>query len=149
MTREEKCQLAKTRGYSYNVETGQVVNKHGKQIKKNVQGYTTIQMKVADKIFYLYGHHFAWWSTYNECVFELDHINGIRNDNRIENLRSVTRQQNQWNRTTAKGYYWDKVKNKWRAELKLNRKKIYLGRYNTEQEAHKAYLEAKQIYHVI
>ncbi len=36
MTREEKCQLAKTRGYSYNAETGQVVNKHGKQIKKNL-----------------------------------------------------------------------------------------------------------------
>jgi hypothetical protein len=82
-------------------------------------------------------------------VFELDHINGIRNDNRIENLRSVTRQQNQWNRTTAKGYYWDKVKNKWRAELKLNRKKIYLGMFNTEEEARNAYLAAKQIYHVI
>ena len=149
MTREDKCQLAKTRGYSYNSETGLIVNKHGKPIKKNVKGYTTIQMKVADKIYYLYGHHFAWWSTYNECVYELDHINSIRNDNRIENLRSVTRQQNQWNRLTAKGYYWDKVKNKWTSRIRLNGKKIYLGLFNTEEEAHKAYLAAKQIYHVI
>lgn len=149
MTREEKCQLAKTRGYSYNVETGEIVNKHGKQIKKNIKGYTTIQMKVADKIFYLYGHHFAWWSAYNECVFELDHINGIRNDNRIENLRSVTRNQNQWNRLTAKGYSWDKSKNKYKAEIKIYNKKKCLGTFNTEEEARNAYLAAKQIYHVI
>lgn len=149
MTREEKCQLAKTRGYSYNVETGQVVNKHGKQIKKNVKGYTTIQMKVADKTFYLYGHHFAWWSTYNECVFELDHINGIRNDNRIENLRSVTRSQNQWNRLTAKGYSLNRLKNKYEAHIKFNNKRKFLGLFETEEEARNAYLEAKQIYHVI
>jgi hypothetical protein len=149
MTREEKCQLAKTRGYSYNVETGQVVNKHGKQIKKNIKGYTTIQMKVQDKIFYLYGHHFAWWSTYNECVFELDHINGIRNDNRIENLRSVTRNQNQWNRTTAKGYSFKAKKNKYESSIVIKNKYIYLGSYNTEEEARNAYLAAKQIYHVI
>lgn len=149
MTRNEKCQLAKTRGYSYNAETGLIVNKHGKPIKKNVKGYTTIQMKIADKIYYLYGHHFAWWSTYNECVYELDHINSIRNDNRIENLRSVTRSQNQWNRKTAKGYYFNKVARKFYAYIRINGKKTYLGLFNTEEEAHKAYLAAKQIYHVI
>jgi HNH endonuclease len=149
MTREEKCQLAKTRGYSYNLETGQVVNKHGKQIKKNVKGYTTIQMKVQDKTFYLYGHHFAWWYTYNECVFELDHINGIRNDNRIENLRSVTRSQNQWNRLTAKGYSLNRSKNKYEAHIKFNNKRKFLGLFETEEEARNAYLAAKQIYHVI
>jgi len=149
MTREEKCQLAKTRGYSYNAETGQVVNKHGKQIKKNIKGYTTIQMKVAEKTFYLYGHHFAWWSTYNECVFELDHINGIRNDNRIENLRSVTRSQNQWNRLTAKGYSLNRSKNKYEAHIKFNNKRKFLGLFETEKEARNAYLAAKQIYHVI
>jgi hypothetical protein len=149
MTREQKCQLAKTRGYSYNAETGLIVNKHGKQIKKNVKGYTTIQMKVVDKIYYLYGHHFAWWSAYNECVYELDHINSIRNDNRIENLRSVTRNQNQWNRKTAKGYSWDKSKNKYKAEIKFNQTKKHLGLFETKEEARQAYLNAKQIYHVI
>ena len=149
MTREDKCQLAKTRGYSYNAETGLIVNKHGKPIKKNVKGYTTIQMKVVDKIYYLYGHHFAWWSTYNECVYELDHINSIRNDNRIENLRSVTRSQNQWNRKTAKGYWLDKSKNKYRAEMRIYNKKKCLGSFETEEEARQAYLAAKQIYHVI
>jgi hypothetical protein len=82
-------------------------------------------------------------------VFELDHINGIRNDNRIENLRSVTRSQNQWNRLTAKGYYWDKSKNKYKAHIKFNDKRKFLGLFETEEEARNAYLAAKQIYHVI
>ncbi len=149
MTREDKCQLAKTRGYSYNSETGLIVNKHGKPIKKNVGGYTTIQMKIANKIYYLYGHHFAWWSTYNECVYELDHINSIRNDNRICNLRSVTRNQNQWNRKTAKGYWWNKSAEKFQVQIKFNQNIKYLGLFNTEEEARNAYLAAKQIYHVI
>ena len=149
MTRNEKCQVAKTRGYSYNAETGLIVNKHGKQVQKNSGGYTVIQMTILDKKYYLYGHHFAWWSVYNECVQELDHINGVRNDNRIENLRSVTRSQNQWNRLTAKGYYWDKSRNKYRAEMRIYNKKKCLGYFNTEEEARNAYLNAKQIYHVI
>lgn len=149
MTREEKCQVAKTRGYSYNAETGLIVNKHGKLIQKTTKGYIVIQMTISDKKYYLYGHHFAWWSVYNECVEELDHINGVRNDNRIKNLRSVTRQQNQWNRLTAKGCYWDNAKNKYRAEMRINNKKKYLGLFDTEEEARQAYLNAKQIYHVI
>lgn len=149
MTREEKCQVAKTRGYSYNAETGLILNKHGKLIQKTTKGYTVIQMTISDKKYYLYGHHFAWWSVYNKCVEELDHINGMRNDNRIENLRSVTRQQNQWNQINAKGFCWNKSKNKYSAQIKYNDKRKFLGYYNTEEEARNAYLNAKQIYHVI
>lgn len=149
MTREEKCQVAKTRGYSYNAETGLIVNKHGKKIKKNIQGYTTIQMKVDDKIYYLYGHHFAWWSIYNECVELLDHVNRVKDDNRIENLRSVNNTKNQWNRKKVKGYCWNKVSEKYQAKITFNKKNLYLGLFNTEEEAHKAYLSAKKIYHVI
>jgi hypothetical protein len=64
-------------------------------------------------------------------------------------LRSVTHQQNNWNRVNAKGYTIIKNSNKYRAEIRLNTKKIYLGSYNTEQEARSAYLAAKEIYHKI
>jgi len=79
----------------------------------------------------------------------VDHINGIRTDNRVENLRQVTNHQNQWNRTKAKGYTWHKPTKKWKAQIQLNGKPIHLGCYNTEEEARNAYLRAKKIHHVI
>jgi hypothetical protein len=49
--------------------------------------------------------------------------------------------------TNAKGY--TKRKNKWIAQIKLDYKNIYLGSYNTEEEARQAYLLAKEKYHII
>ena len=79
----------------------------------------------------------------------IDHINGITTDNHIANLRNVTNQQNCFNRTKAKGYYWDKRKKKWRAKIHLNGKNIHLGYFDLEEDARNAYLEAKDIYHDI
>jgi hypothetical protein len=61
----------------------------------------------------------------------------------------VTHQQNNWNRVNAKGYHMVKNAGRYRAEIRLNAKKIYLGTYKTEQEARNAYLKAKEIYHKI
>ena len=79
----------------------------------------------------------------------IDHIDGDKLNNHIDNLRTVTNQQNQWNRTTAKGYYWDKKANKWCAKIKINGKTIHLGAYTDEESARKAYVDAKSIYHII
>ena len=78
----------------------------------------------------------------------IDHKNGIRNDNRIDNLRVVTRQQNQFN-TNAKGYYWNKVNKKWQAGICVNYKIKYLGAFDKEEDARQAYLVAKEKYHII
>lgn len=80
---------------------------------------------------------------------DIDHENGIKTDNRVENLRQVTHQQNQWNRTKAKGYRWHISSKKWYTDIQVNNKRIYLGSYNTEEEARIAYLRAKEIHHVI
>jgi len=80
---------------------------------------------------------------------QVDHVDGQRLNNSLTNLRIVTHQQNQWNRTTAKGYYWNKQHTKWRAQIKVNKNQIYLGSFNTEQEAREAYLNAKNIHHII
>lgn len=80
---------------------------------------------------------------------QIDHIDGNKLNNSLDNLRVVTHQQNQWNQTKAKGYYFNKASQKWKAQITLNRKEIYLGYYETESEAHTAYLKAKLIYHKI
>lgn len=80
---------------------------------------------------------------------QVDHRNGVTNDNRLENLRLVTHQQNNFNRTKAKGYYWHKHAEKWHACIRLNGRQIYLGYFNTPDDARNAYTNAKLIYHQI
>jgi hypothetical protein len=149
MTVEEKCRLAIEKGYTYNPETGLIYNKKNKIIINKYDGYSRFQLHDGNKSYNLRGHQFAWYFIYKQAVNELDHINGIRDDNRICNLRSVNRQQNNWNRVNAKGYHWHKSSNKWAAQIRLNSKAFHLGLYNTEEEARNAYLQAKEKYHKI
>jgi hypothetical protein len=90
----------------------------------------------------------AFLENYSEDL-HVDHIDGNKQNNKLQNLRMVTGQQNQWNRKTAKGYCWNKRDKKWIAKIVLNRKNKHLGYFDTEQEARDAYLAAKKIYHVI
>jgi hypothetical protein len=76
----------------------------------------------------------------------IDHIDRNKNNNWIDNLRLVSNQQNQFN-TSAKGY--TRNGNRFEARIKLNQQTIYLGLYDTGEEARNAYLEAKAKYHII
>ena len=80
---------------------------------------------------------------------QIDHICGARPlDNRIENLRVLNNQQNTCNNLHwVKGYSYDKRRNKYRAQIKINGKDIFLGHYDTPEEAREAYLNAKKIHH--
>jgi hypothetical protein len=149
MTREERCKLAIEKGYTYNTETGIVTGPSGKEITAKITGYINIQLRFNSKYFHLKAHQFAWYWVNKECVKCLDHINGVRDDNHICNLRSVTHQENHFNQTKAKGYCWDKNNNKWKVQIKLNEKQIFLGRFDNEKDARAAYLEAKEKYHII
>jgi hypothetical protein len=77
----------------------------------------------------------------------IDHINHSRTDNSVENLRVVTSQQNQFNRSNTKGYYWNKKSRKWKAQITVNGKRKYLGLFKKEENARAAYLAAKEKYH--
>jgi len=149
MTRNEKCQLAIEKGYTYDPETGFIYGCRKKQITRNTNGYIQMLLYVNKKQYKLFGHQFAWYCEYKECVEMLDHINRIKTDNRICNLRAVTNQQNQFNLSKAKGYTFIKKYNKYQSQITTNQKIKYLGWFNTEEEARQAYLAAKQIYHVI
>ena len=75
---------------------------------------------------------------------EIDHINGDKLDNRIENLRVVSHRRNTQNQMVHRngqlvGCYFNKSKGEYQAQIKISGKRIYLGYYKTEQEAHKAY----------
>lgn len=80
---------------------------------------------------------------------QADHKDHNTLDNRTLNLRVATRSQNQWNRKNTKGYSWHRVYKNFQAEIMLNGKSIFLGRFPTSTEAHIAYLNAKKKYHKI
>ncbi|RLD48401.1 MAG: HNH endonuclease [Bacteroidetes bacterium] len=79
-------------------------------------------------------HRLAWFYTHNEWPEQIDHINGIRTDNRLCNLRSVNDQINRQNMKKRcnntsgfTGVTWDKRGEKWVAGIWVNKKYIYLG----------------------
>lgn len=72
----------------------------------------------------------------------VDHINGNRFDNRKCNLRICTNQENNFNTVKQitntsgyKGVWYDKARDKWVSEIKYNGKKLFIGRYNTIEQA--------------
>ena len=84
----------------------------------------------------------------------IDHINRNRLDNRKENLRFVTQEVNTLNRSMQsnnkcgeKGVYYDKSRNKYVAEIKVRKKKIHLGRFDTIEEAVSEREKAVEKYH--
>lgn len=100
-------------------------------------------------------HRLAWGMTYGEMPrMQIDHINGIRADNRICNLRLVTPQENSFNMhglaKPASGYigvYQDK--NRWRARIQFKGKSIGLGTFDLAEDAAAAYAKAKREMHKI
>ena len=59
-----------------------------------------------------YAHNQNWDIFDSRRDNSIDHINGTESGDYIHNLRLVTHQQNHFNRQNAKGYYWDKKKQK-------------------------------------
>lgn len=151
MNELEKYKVAKSKGYTYNPITGELKGVYGKVIKTiSPSGYIRFIMMFNDKPYCIRGHRLAWYLCYGELPKNfIDHIDGDRANNKISNLRDVTHQQNQWNQTKAKGYFWSKQFERWTSQITVNNKRIFLGRYDTEEEASNAYKRAKTKYHTI
>jgi hypothetical protein len=117
------------------------------EYKTSKHGYLVIKINVKSIMIHrLIACCFLGFDINNEN--EIDHINRMRNDNKIDNLRIVSKSQNQWNRG-AKGCCWNKREKKWTAYIQVNKKRIYLGYYDIEEEARNAYLKAKKKYHTM
>lgn len=130
MTRLEKCKIAYQKGYRYNKENGIVYGLKGNEIKRRCQGYVYINFSYLGKEYSLYGHQFAWFCVYNEVVEEIDHIDRIRDNNLISNLRSVTHKENCLNSGFYFGACYDKSRLKWISYAKIDGVMKNLGRFN-------------------
>lgn len=101
-------------------------------------------------------HRLAWLFTYGEWPNGmLDHINSIKTDNRITNLREADHSSNAENQKKARfdnltnmlGVSWYKRHKKYVSSIKVNGVKIHLGYFNNKDDAFSAYLTAKRKLH--
>lgn len=116
------------------------------------KGYVVVRLNLA-----IYKAHRIVWCIHNGPIpdgMEVDHINGLKDDNRIENLRLCSGSENLANRPAPshntsgqKGVTWDKRRQKWAAEIKFNGRKRYLGRYAEKSDAIAAYRKAAHELH--
>ena len=130
----------------YNPETGEISWKVargnracGYKVVGGSDGYLTV--KVGKRTYK--AHRVAWLLYYGDWPNGfIDHINLDKTDNRIENLRDCTRQQNNSNvalridnKSGVKGVSWKASHDKWCAQISYQGKVIYLGLYENLQEA--------------
>lgn len=114
------------------------------------RGYRYIRVNMKQYL----AHRLAWLFYYGKWPSgEIDHINGIKTDNRISNLRDVSHSVNKQNLKKARS---DNVTGligvsphcgKYRSYIAIGGKRLYLGHYDTAEEAHKVYIEAKRKLH--
>jgi hypothetical protein len=147
------------REFSFNAETGIVTRKTaaanqlvGKTVgSSNSHGYLYAQIDYCK-----FRLHRAIWAMVHGSwpTEEIDHINGNRKDNRLANLRHVSRQQNATNlgirsnnKSGHKGVSWNKCRKKWMASISIAGKSKNLGGYKHLVDAVAAYKHASQILH--
>ena len=140
--------------FHYNPETGDLWRKCKNYyrlcdtINKTSENYFRVQ--VLKKRYFV--HRICWFLYY--CIWpddQIDHVNGITNDNRIDNLREATASQNQMNAKLSsnntsgyKGVVYIHDRQKWRAQITLNNKMIYIGIFSTKEAAFEAYKNKAQ-----
>ena len=119
--------------------------------------YSKLNLSINDRGYLIIGSwkvHDVVWEQFNGKKpkgFQIDHINGNKLDNRIENLRLATYAENQWNAKTrvdnksgVKGVSWHKATQKWRAQIKQNKVLYDLGVHDTIEKA-KEVVQKKRI----
>ena len=135
----------------YSPETGELrwkVRKNGRTVgvavgSSDTDNYTTTTI---DRKIYL-NHRIIWLWVYGYFPEnQIDHINRVRSDNRLSNLREVSRICNQRNcgldprnKSGVKGVCWETRYGKWKSTINVDHKEKFLGRFEdfTEAVAHR------------
>lgn len=100
-------------------------------------------------------HRLAWFYVHGRWPTEqVDHVNHIRDDNRIVNLRECTNAENRQN-IRPEGYgssgylgVYERDNGRWMAKIIVNGKMTYLGLFDSAEDANAAYLQAKERVHI-
>lgn len=111
--------------------------------KNHNDGYCRVRLN-GENVMY---HNIIWILSTDEDIpesMEIDHINGNKIDNRIENLRVVSHRINGQNMKVHRdgqlvGCAFYKRDKRYKSQIQIHSKIIYLGYFKTEQEAHRAY----------
>ena len=130
---------------------GRVIVQAGQQLgRQNGNGYLLITVCSKD----YRAHRLAWLYMHGYMPrLQIDHINGIRSDNRLANLRQADQSLNSQNlraaRSDSKTGLLGVVPNRkrWSAQIGFAGKTTHLGTFDTPEIAHKAYLDAKRRLH--
>lgn len=136
--------------FTWRVRRGGNAKAGGKAGYCHPRGYWCIEIN--DKLYR--AHRLAWlYTTGSWPEGEIDHANMDKSDNRWENIRDASRSQNNANtplRTDNtsgfKGVHFCKRPRRWQAKVTVNRKQIFLGYYDTREEAHAVYAAAAKHY---
>ena len=136
---------------SYNKDTGEMLRIF-KAKKSSVAGHIweTRYRVICINYNKYYAHRLAWFYVTGSWPKEfIDHKNGNGLDNSWSNLRECSKSENNQNKiiqsnnsSGLKGIWFDKINSKWRAGIRVSGKDIYLGRYDTPEEAHLSYRQA-------
>lgn len=100
-------------------------------------------------------HRLAWFYMKGEWPkAEIDHIDGVRDNNSWDNLRAATRSENRCNvgkyssnTSGYKGVSWSNAARKWVAQIQHQGKPQHLGCFHTPEEAHSVYIAAAAAQH--
>lgn len=161
MTDAEFLEVAKTL-VDYDRLTGEFtwkVNRRGPAKVGDSAGYTRsdgyTRLKIEQRA--IWAHRLAWAFVNGEmpdgCI---DHINGDTSDNRIENLRNVDAKTNSENERKGRrrklkgsllGAHWSETWSRWKSSITCGGVNKHIGWFDTEQEAHVAYVTAKRQLH--
>jgi hypothetical protein len=138
-------------------EAGLVYDKKTKKVRGYVNRHGYIQIKTrikGSKRKNIALHRYIYWYLNNCAPKYLDHINRIKTDNRIINLRPSSFTQNQRNKNIRvdnksghTGVSWSKASQKWTARIKYNNKYLHLGVFNKIEDAIEARYEAEDKYY--
>jgi len=136
--------------FEYNPKTGELLNKRtrGRARSGKTAGCTCSRrgyslLGIDSKVYST--HRVIWFIQFGYWPNEIDHINGIRNDNRLENLREVTARENSKNTAMrydntsgVVGVTWTRDRGKWKAQTYINGKNRLVGYFDDLDEAAEA-----------
>ena len=117
-----------------------------------MKGHGYLRTRIDNKGYLV--HRLIWLYVYGAFPYgQIDHINGIRLDNRISNLRDVSKKENLINKriysnsnTGITGVHWHKQHRKWAAVICKNGRRKHLGLFNNIEDAKKCRDEANKKY---